>query len=332
MIHPYCLIDNWSLSDAATLLYDDYVIQGQGNLIDFANPASLSLIKCSDFSNYRIAFPHALASLSNLIDAIIFYDEPSFIDNGFNRHSWALFPRFSNTVEQVLKKKAIPQGLRLPPELVNNNLGLDGYLSIARYFESDVFISPLRTTLLFDQCKQDLVITLANDLLFTVDKAIKNRLSEIPQGPIKASIFANLTIPSLIQYIINESNRADDILTIACQLREWEPLQELRKTVRQILDGKSVSKDYLTLGRKITETVNDTIDKILGKRLYKEIPLSFDVKVFKISYLLKIADKKIMWEGKYSLFFRRLAESRLQAINISEKLEKIFGNQYRFKY
>jgi hypothetical protein len=121
-------------------------------------------------------------------------------------------------------------------------------------------------------------------------------------------------------------------LTIACQLREWEPLQELRKTVRQILDGKSVSKDYLTLGRKITETVNDTIDKILGKRLYKEIPLSFDVKVFKISYLLKIADKKIMWEGKYSLFFRRLAESRLQAINISEKLEKIFGNQYRFKY
>ena len=129
MEHKKCIIDNWSLEHA-------------GFLLDNSSDVSLP----NDHS-----FLNNLGGLSNYINALLLYEEPGYLKNGFE-NQWTRFKWFEQNTNLFLNQ--------LDPSISKidwnsrvsySDNGIENYLITSELFESDLFISPERSSKIIHQ-------------------------------------------------------------------------------------------------------------------------------------------------------------------------------------
>ncbi len=287
------IIDNWSLQHAGTLL--DQTI---------------------DYSELTVQkFEDCLGGLSNYINAILFYDDSSYLDNGFIEN-WTKFPWFEKNTKLILNPinpKAL--GIDWNSEASYSDQGIRNYLLTSQYFKSDLYISPERSKKIIDH-GAPMVDSAFCRTLEKIDTEIKSKKDESWFNEVKIGIEHNFKIPTLTHYVFSKASNTNDLLTVIMQLKTDGTIKKIRSKIYEISQDTKQATSF----RKEVEKI---IAESFGEHPQKDKPFSFKISALFLSY-----DKKFSLDffrrKSHVVFLKDLINCRTEAFSLNKDIQRIF--------
>ncbi len=237
-----------------TALIDNWSLESSGALLDFDQR---KLVLLDDVNDEE--FIDSFGALANLLNAIVFYDEIKFLDNGY-QETWLKFKSFSNKITPLTK----PYILNSSEELIeqtSGNKGADYYIYLSKKMNSDIYLSPERSSLILEKLTESnfSIGQRAIDLLNMSDKRVEKEVLKVSSEMIKTGICKNFTLPSILHYVMAESSSKNDLLDVAIQMRNSREINTFKNIIQESLVGKAINSI------KLENEIKEAIDIELGK-------------------------------------------------------------------
>jgi len=321
-----CIIDNWSLANAAWLLeggltgiqadetawhlraLDDHIVGGSPSGDELPHHAQ------------GIDTPSAyLGSLSNLATGILLFDSLAFVENGFER-SWTTYEVFTNETSDLLVPLAAPP--RLDSEYYGDQIvgGLNFYLYMAKTHSCDVMLNPVRSSHLTQELRLDDLSHLdyIQDLLQAVDCEVRKRIESSPSRIVRLGAIANLRLPPILHLVLSQCTSRADILEVARQMRNLKPAQSLRSVLGGVTGASCSSERYPLLIADLEEIARDLTHEIIsGKHSGSFGPTFFGL--FTVSYDWE----KVRYAEDHRVFLRNLMWCRMEIDGARRRIDEI---------
>ncbi len=289
-----CIVDNWSLEHAGIVLDNSQDLQRIDNEL----------------------FENALGGLSNFIDAVLLYDEPNFLLNGFENH-WTRFEWFSQNV-QIYFGALDPSVSEIDwnSEASYENNGISNYLTTSEIFESDLFIAPERSSAIISTLPKKGKDSLSI-ILEQIDKSILKRKEESWFKNVRVGIDNNFKLPSLTQFVLSEASTSMDLLEVIMQIKSDGQFERIKNRIRE------ESNETKSAGR-LQKNVEDIIVNELGISSSKVGSWSVSIPVMFFT-LSKSFHLDFFSRKEHLLFLRSITAIRTQKDRLEKDIERVFG-------
>jgi hypothetical protein len=288
-----CIIDNWSLQHAGTLLNEteDYFILSDEKYVN------------------------VLGGLSNFINCILLYDNSSYPANGYES-SWAKFSSFEKIATQYITPADTSiLNLDWDSSISFADSGLKNYLLTSNYFKSDLFIAPDRTEKMFLQESLQLDDNFIKTLK-KIDNLINEQKSDLWYVDAKISMQDNFILPSLTQYVFSESMNLDDLVTVIKQLKRENKVEKIRAEINEI---SSDPKRAL----KFQKDVENLVKSSFGLKQPSNSSWSIRLPIFFLS-VAKNINLNFFNRNTPVLFLKNIANCRTESHGLSKHVERLF--------
>lgn len=298
MISSKCIIDNWSLEHAGILL---------NNSTDILMPDDNT-------------FQNSLGGLSNYINALLLYEAPGFLKNGFENH-WTRFEWFEQNTSLFLNP--------INPSIANidwNNAasysdnGISNYLITSELFDTDLFISPERSIKIIEgkvpRVDDNLITTLKK-----VDDLILNKKDESWYKDVRIGIENNFQFPSLTQYVFSQASSKEDLLTVIMQLKSDGKITRIKEKINEI---NSDTKTSMKFQKEIEHIISDSF----GFKNDKEKSWSISISVLFLS-LSKSFGLNFFKRKEHLVFLKNIAGLRAENHHLYNDIERLFNRKIK---
>lgn len=290
------LIDNWSLELAGVLL------DGSEDLFSISDEV---FIEC-------------LGGLSNYINALLLYDETSFLENGFE-DEWTRFNWFKKNTTAFVN--AInPAELRIDwkSEESYSDKGIKNYLISSEQLCLDLFISPERS----NQITQNSLPKIEqefNILLKKIDNQIQIETDQLWSNNVKVGIGKNFKLPSLTHYVLSEASNLDDLLTVIMQLKVSGKIDTIRSKVNEItMSTKSAAR--------FQKDIENIIKDAFGIKNKSDRPWSIKLTVLFLT-LTRNFNFDFFNRKEHLLFLKDVIACRSEAYGLAGDIQRIFNRK-----
>lgn len=289
-----CIIDNWSLEQAGFLL---------DNTSDFRP------LETFEFHN-------ALGGLSNFINALLLYDSPGYLKNGFETH-WNRFDWFSKNSSSFLTPLD-PSISKIDwnSEASYSDKGINNYLINSEIFDSDLFISPERSSEILSVNEPRVNDNLINTLKI-IDEKISERKDDSWYDSVKIGIENNFILPSLTHYVLSEALNYEDLLTVIMQLKSDGKISRVKNKINEIT---SSTKNSMKFQKDIERLISDSFGKISKNE--KTLTLKISVMFLSLS---KSIDLAFFNRKEHLVFLKDIIALRTENRTLSNDIKRIFN-------
>ena len=283
-----CLIDNWTYEQAASLLR---VSDCKINI----SPDNFSLY--GELSLEKDRYESSILSLSNVINALIFFDDLYYLKNGYER-SWVKSNVFEDYISHMDTSPIEKDKLYIDDESYVELL-----LNIQTEKKCDIIVSPSRIKLL-EKYNFKSSFFIVEDFFKSFNKSILLPVKNISSDVIKNGIIGNLKLPSITNYVLSQSDSASKIIDTAIKLKEDKNVKNikavLQKSYNLIASGGSLDS-YQNLLKKSQEEIDSSLEKIglLNVENDRSTTIGINILIFSISYSFPSINKK----DSMSLYF-----------------------------
>lgn len=293
MENSKCIIDNWSLESAGALLDD----------VEDINAIPVE------------KFESILGGLSNYINAILLYDDISFLENGFENH-WTRFEWFKRNTKAFIKPKD-PSILSIDwhSKASYDNNGINNYLITAEVFETDLFISPERAGLI----KQNPTV---NSNFITTLKKLEDLVNQMKEDSwyqnTRIGIENNFILPSLTHYVLSQATNKEDLLTVIMQLKSDGKIDRIKKEIEALTNNSAKSS------MKFQKSIESIVNHAFGLKTNDSQTWSIKVSALFLS-LSKSFNLNIFNKKEHIVFLKDLAAIRTENNKLKKDIERIFN-------
>lgn len=306
-----CIVDNWSLCLVADIL-SRYPIYSER--VKRAMSFQMEMEELSDLSK-------SFGALSNLINAIIFYDKVFFMENG-RQNTWQRNSSFASICKKFVYPKKVPNELLLNYQIYSPIQEAGFYMLTAEYLESDLFVSPYRSDEILNSNNSLSMKSITDSLMKEMDERILKITNHQKDLRIKIGIESNLILPSLTQFVLNESSSINTVFDTAYQIRESDFIKKYKNKIIEIIENEDNTQNYLKIKKDIESIFDNTIKKIgLAKR--ESFEVGFNFWIFQINNFLKISRPIINHNKKHLILLKNIAKCRLEMFNSITTLKRI---------
>lgn len=243
------LIDNWSLELAGLLL-----------------DGSEDIFSISD-----AAFIDSLGGLSNYINAILLYDETSFLENGFEA-DWTRFDWFEKNTK-IFVNAINPADLMIDWKSKESysDKGIKNYLLSSKQLCLDLFISPERSNEITKNSLPEIEQKF-NTVLKKIDGQIQIETDKLWFDDLKVGIDKNFKLPSLTHYVLSQASSSDDLLNVIIQLKEDGKINNIRAKINEITENTKTAA-------KFQKNIENIIKKEFGEKNNADRPWAINLTV-----------------------------------------------------
>lgn len=295
MIEPRkSLLDNWSLEHAGFLLNGD---------------TDIGKITQNDFINN-------FGGLSNYINALLLYDQTAYLSNGFEK-DWNRFEWFTkNTLSYVEGLSAKELEIDWESDDSYSDQGISNYLKSSNTLGLDLFVSPERATILKEKVLRPHSTTF-EILIKKIDDKIAMEADGIWLPETRLGIIENFRFPSLTQYVLSESSRSDELLTVILQMRHDGKINRIFNELNEIaLDTKRVGG--------LQKEMESRIKLAFGDKSKSDT--SFTVKVGALFVSLnKTISLGFLNRRVHILFLKDIISCRAESGHLRKNIKRLFG-------
>lgn len=287
------LIDNWSLELAGLLL------DGSNDLFSVSNET----------------FVECLGGLSNYINALLLYDETSFLENGFEKE-WTRFNWFEKNTK-IFVNPINPKSLMIDwnSEQSYSDKGIKNYLVSSEQLRLDLFISPNRASEIIKNSAPRIEQEF-NTLLEKIDDRIQTEKESLWFDNLKIGIDKNFQLPSLTHYVLSQASNSDDLLTVIMQLKESGRIIDTCEKI------KSIIADTKT-GAKFQKDIESLIKEAFGEKNKSDRPWSIKLTILFLT-LTRSFNFNFFNKEKHLLFLKDVIACRSEAYGLSNDIKRIF--------
>lgn len=293
-----CIIDNWSLEHAGSLLDDSN---------DISHKSNDSIIK-------------NLGGLSNFINALLLYKDSHYIINGFEK-DWKRFEWFGKNASAFIT------GIELDELTINwngpsayENKGIHNYLFTSRYFESDLLVCPERSD---EKILRDLTIDSSfAETLRLIDKKIAHEIDTLNFSNARIGVSKNFQFPSLLQYILSQASGRHDLLTVIMQLKSDRKIEKIIKEIEEITTTVAGAG-------KFQDDIERLVKKSFGKQTTGDNSWSISVSAFFVS-ISKTIDLNFFRRQEHMVFLKNLIACRTEAFKLEKDFARIFKKKLKY--
>lgn len=323
-----CLVDNWSLECAASLLEEGIEQIRRDIMTDYLNDISQSMLAGVSVTpeNYRTYVNDDsifFGALSNILNAIVLFDDVIYVRNGFE-FAWQRFSTFYSETNDVLKgvdyskldKSATVKDYN------SSNFGVPFYCYLAKAFGCDLLVNPLRAEQLIKEAMTKNITygELAFDLLESLDKSLKEKTDDLKSRVLTQNIIKNLSLPSLTNLVLSEAATSSEILTVARQMKHSSKVVDFRNTLKECLHDLKASTNYSTMLNNAASAIESAISKVQHK---KEVgSIGINILFISLSYNIN----KWFQKENYTIFLRDIAKCRLELDGNNSHVQRLFHN------
>ena len=291
-----CIIDNWSLEHAGFLLDNSKDIQIPNNK----------------------SFENSLGGLSNYINAILLYETPSFLKNGFESH-WTRFTWFEQNTSSFFKSlDPIISKIDWESKESYQDNGIGNYLTTSEIFNSDLFISPERSSEILEiknpKINHNLITTLKK-----IDESILNKKEESWFENIKIGVDNNFLLPSLTQYVFSQASSLDDLLTVIMQLKSDGKITRIKKRIDEITTN---TKSSIKFQREVENIVLESLDLTSKRNNLWSLKISAIFFTLSKSFNLNFFNRK-----EHIVFLKDISALRTENQNLKKDIKRIFNRE-----
>lgn len=319
-----CLIDNWSIENAATLLTGGASeawqrVKNGGIFIvpDFEFEKSELINLLHDIDLYLGAF-------SNLVSAIILFDEIVYLKNGYEI-GWMTGRNFSEQFTKIAVGENPPSVIRNDSKQKNdiseNDKGLGYYCHTSKLLNAYPILSPARSDVIMKKANHKSLnyADFAFDVLSFIDINLKKCIESSDSKLLKFQFDSDFTLPALTHLVLSESSSRKDILEVAFQVRETPEARDFRKVLRETaLDYENPLK-YI----KVLKDAKNAIDNIFFNSSSQEAVGSVGINLLFLSISFNI-EKKLFKRERYTLFLKDIVRRRLETNIASDHIMRLF--------
>jgi hypothetical protein len=312
-----CLIDNWSIEQAACLLESD-------SKQTFPTDES---------------FVHALGGLSNFINGLLLYEDSKYISNG-REYSWERFDWFKQNTSAYFtpytpdKTYSIQKNSNIGDAdnytfgdkyIRDGSRGIEDYLIISNLLNADLFVSPVRAEHLKRYTSQYNSKTGDTFLYISqiIDEKIVAEKKEIWSNYVKMGIQENMLLPTLTQYVFSQASNIEDLFKIIMQLKSTSKISDLQKNINIISQS---TKNY---GQFQIE-IENIIAECFGKPVSKEKPWEINISVLFLT-LTKSFSLQEFNRKEYLTILKDLITCRTEAYKLRQDIERIFNRKLELR-
>lgn len=308
-----CVIDNWTLFLISELFKNRLFFS---HTITKKYKYNIGAEEPSDIPKY-------FGALSNFINAILFYDEIYFVENG-NENSWNSNPYFTNQCKGLITPKKPITPLTLNYKNLSSIEEVKYYIFMSELLNSDLFVAPYRSDIIL-QSNELSINNITNDMINEYDKRITDLLKEQKDNKLKIGIESNQILPSLTQLVLNETKSVDDIFTTTLQIKNSDYIKEYKNKINEVIEGENITKDYIKLKKDMELAFNTTINKLgLHQNDKKKLfDVAFNLWIFKISNINVSSSKTKFNNKKHTILLKNIIKYRLEMFNSIESLSRI---------
>ncbi|MGN6353926.1 MAG: hypothetical protein ACTHLB_11090 [Parafilimonas sp.] len=288
-----CIVDNWSLEQAGSLLN-------------------------GDFEQYTFTdelFIESLGGLSNYINAILLYDEAKFIANGFQTN-WYRFSWFLKNT-RLYFEPFLPTG-----NLVDWNshislpdLGAQNYLLTSKYLDADLFISPERAGKIIEKGSPEMddnfIATLKK-----IDEEIMSGKETSWYNNVKIGIEHNFSFPSLTHYVLAEATNTNDLLTVIMQLKASGEIKKIKEEINELT--KTTKGAY-----KLKNQTQNIINSYFHNSSLGDNSWSVNLNILFLT-ITKTFSLGIPARKSYFTFLKDVIACRAEAFSLKNQVERVF--------
>lgn len=294
MINPTrCLIDNWSIDQAVGLLYED----------------PHSLVK----GGYNI-LAH-FGGLSNLISALILYEQPVFLKNG-SEITWQDNNEAAGILLKYINPVAQPYVLEeYQSAFYSSDYGASYYMGISKHLNAELFISTERANKITQMGVKKNEAELLS-LLKKIDIQIDKELENIWIENVRCGIQSNFLLPSLTHYVLSQSSSKDDLLEVILQIRRSNDVIKLKNKIAELYAN---SKNYM----KFQEELDTLLKKQFNKEKKNNNSISLGIKVLFLS-ISKTVNIDFIKHKTYLTYLRDIMACRTETLGLKNHIERIF--------
>ncbi len=292
------LLDNWSLEHAGVLLNGDTDI-GEMSHENFLN---------------------SFGGLSNYINAILLYDQTSYLSNGFEKE-WTRFPWFTrNTLCYVEGLSAESLEIDWESEESYSDQGISNYLKSSDSLGLDLFVSPERSAILKGKVPKQSKSTLDN-LLKNIDENILKEADTLWLENTQFGIIENFTFPSLTQYVLSETSKADDLLSVLLQMKLDG------KIIRIVNELNEISRDTKRAG-KLQKEFETRIKRSFGDKSKSDTSFTLKLSAWFFSLNLnKTINLDYFNRKEHFMFLNDIISCRAESGHLRKSIERIFAKK-----
>jgi hypothetical protein len=330
-----CLIDNWSLIHAARLIEENMNairMKFSSKVVrEISDAISSGDISVSERIEYALEdtildFHVFFGALSNLINAIVLFDEVYYPINKYERLWKDGYPEFASILSGIVRGVELDPLLRKAISDQNNDdtLGINTYKLIADYLGCDMLLNPIRSENLF-KWFDDEEISYSNrtfNVLQRLDENITQIINSTKDKQLIKELSKGFRFPSVMAASIannkKEITQKRDILECALNFRNRSKTKSFRTILRRTVEDKKPNIIYLKLLREAT-----LISSELTHNKFYDWGSEFTFVFFPVPQPSLPLKQLLSIIPDYRLFLRTLTECRIESNRFRAGLDKI---------
>lgn len=296
----YIVLDNEGIFQAERLIFRDSEDYYGGQNLDMFNIYGARAI---------YSFEHQLDCLNNLIMSLLFFEQIFTVGVDFHNNEYEFLSEqhVSNLIyrhhdlelERLINRIALENINKLEYDNYSTSLRALYYFYYSNYLNINYLPSPLRSKFLVEN-----KINHFNNFIFdNIDEKISKDFIKINQ--LLGSNFQYAKIPSLLNYVIKQSSRKEDIFKVTLQIRNSDGATKLRKWLRDI-DGCLQAGDVIQLSRElnmVAEVVEEFSKEIDNRKSNEDYEIGFGLSFPpSVNFPIKIK-KNAFFKKKHQIVF-----------------------------
>jgi len=307
------LLDNWSIETAAHLIESGLRSILQASAPSHVHEAEDLIIANSltESGEARLTDREiAIGALSNLVTALVLFDEISYLENGWES-GWQQFTDYAGTLASDLTPiKCSSEGPDVQFERDMLTGGISYYCNMAQYHQTDLLLNPLRSENLLSQlpAARQTHGSCAVDLLKELDASVKRVLQSTPSILSGLTALPDFTIPSITSLVLKRAKSRAHILEEALRLRSDPGVRDLRKAISELAHGQHATTAYLHL----VDDARDAVEFLAypsKRRKKQKLSVGLSWLIVGVSFGVDQLERP---RNRYALFLRDLASCRLE--------------------
>ena len=319
-----CLIDNWSIENAAILLYG-----GASEAWQRVKNGGIYIIpdyeiKKSDLINLFQDIDLYLGAFSNLVSALILFDEVVYLKNGYEI-GWMMDRGFSEQFTKIAVGEKPPSAKNYDSKQ-NNNLSRDHkgtgyYCHTSKLLDAYPILSPARSDVIMKKANHNSLnyADFAFDLLNFLDINLKKCIESSDSKLLRFRFDPEFSLPALTHFVLSESSSRKDILNVALQIRDTAEVRDFRKVLSETaLDYENALK-YI----KILKEAKSTIDNVFFSNSSQDTVGSVGINLLFLNISFNIK-KRLFKQERYALFLKDIARRRLENNMAADHIMRLF--------
>lgn len=322
-----CLVDNWTL-ELAGVLIDQGIrsLRGQ-RLAEYFRAVDDSMMSGVDHTQDIMAdwaeLEDHFSAVTNLVSAMLLFDNLSFSRNGFEV-TWQSLPGFSQQMGKIITGRDEPAFLlKHERQLVSDRVepGVLFYLALSNSLRCDLLLSPRRSEVL-QRCHRSQELTYgeyASDLLATMDRQLAERIRKSGSELLATKVIPNLTIPSLATLVLSQVTKRSEILTATMDLRNSSKLKDFRRIIAECVTNLKSGAPYARLVESVPDTIRLALQDV-GRLDPDRSSISIGFSLFFFSVGKEVG----AFVPPYLLFLRDLVCCRMEFAGIESHIKRLF--------